>query len=328
MMDATSHRRVRLFALIAAGAIQASACGTQPAATNKSSSAPPHVQAGITLARATKVVRSYMTREFKANLTWDVAVQSELEAPPQLYIDDLSWLLAKAAGQTPAPTPKNLASLPLRLFVPPGANFFAAYINRTYMVFVQQGKQYVQTYSPNTYQGSPVAQVQLNKQGYATFIAPSGYGKLKLTPMQVAARYAADLQTGSEGKPVTDTTFAPGPDTSQAFVKFVVQSPNETTATSVKALADPVYAFALKGRGALVFCCVEADRTYTAAKGQHFAVVKGASDGLAGVMPAGNYTQVTYQGEITLAAIVPPAGSSAKVQVVGADYGPIKITGK
>ncbi len=78
------------------------------------------MRAGITPAQATKVVRSYMTREFKANLTWDVAVQSELEAAPHLYIDDLSWLLAKAAGQTPAPTPKNLASLPLRLFVPPG----------------------------------------------------------------------------------------------------------------------------------------------------------------------------------------------------------------
>ncbi|MDA8193452.1 MAG: hypothetical protein M0Z53_05590 [Thermaerobacter sp.] len=317
-------RRVGVAVLIVVGLL-AAGCGTQPTAAKQPASQA--LQSGITIAQATKIVRSYMAQEFKARASWDVAIQNMLEAPPQVYIDDETWIIDKAAGKTPGAPPANLASLPLQVFVPRGANFFAAYINDTYMLFQQEGKGYLQTYSPLSYQGAPVPKVQLDKQGYATFVLPSGYAKLKLTPEQMAAQYAADLETGSQGKAVADSTFSPGPLTSQAFSTLLIHQAGETDTLTAKAMADTPYAFALKGGGALVFCVVAADETHVANPGSHFIIQKGGSDGLAGVMPTGTYTVIASQGEITLAAIVPPAGSSARVQVIGGDYGPIYITG-
>ncbi len=326
MMYAVSTWRRAALVLVAI-AVVAAGCGSlsHVAAAKKPAQPTP---SGLTIAHAKEIVRSYMTQEFKANLTWNVSVQQKLEAPPQVYIDDENWLLNKAAGKTAPPAPKNLASAPLEIFLPRGGNFFAAFIDNAYMIFQQEGKAYVQTYSPLTYRGAPVPDVALDKQGYATFILPSNYGKLKLTPTQLAQRYAADLETGSQGKTVADQTFAPAPTTTQTFSGLLYRRPGETASLTAKPLGDTPYAFALKGGGALVFCCVEADETHIAAPGTHYVVQKGASDGLAGVMPVGNYSKIESQGEITLAAIVPPAGSQAKVQVIAADYGPINITGQ
>ncbi len=309
-------------------ALAGAGCGAPSSAPSPASKASTHYPPGITPAQATAIVHQYMKKEWAAEATWNTTGQDAIEVPPQSMIDDMSWIAAKNTHQTP-PTPPR-PNLPATVWVPHAAWFFAAYTNGTYMLFVKDPQGWMQAYSPSPYARAPSPQVSLDSHGYATALSPAQYGELKWTPNELAARYAADINSAAQGGTVpADPAFQDGPLTTTIFRSYTTfkTNPIKNASFSFRANPDPLYvcAIALKNGGALAFITVSTQFKEHAAPGDVFRVQPDGSESSA-IIPAGQYTYIAMETLQDMAVLIPPKGSAGGAQVIADSSGGVNYT--
>lgn len=328
-MDIPGCRTRSLCALLITVSVIAAGCGSSPPNRSSANGQTKHVPPGITPAQAVAIVRTYFRKEDAAEKTWSQAQQNQIEMPPQSQIDDMGWSDAKNLHESP---PKKLPSpnLPVIVWVPRGAQDFAALANRVYMLFINQAGHWQQASSPSEYSGAPTADVARDSAGYAIQLTPADYGSLRFSPAQVVARFVADLNASvKSGVGVKDAAFANGPLTSGNFTTFAtMDKPHMYEINSMTAAPAPQYvtaAFRLKNGGALAFITVAT--TYVA-RGAHggSVLVSPKETSLAGIIQPGRYQMLKIQALMDLTVVIPPKGSSAGVEVLGESYGGVNYT--
>jgi hypothetical protein len=280
---------------------------------------------GLTCAQAVRIVRRYLAGEAAAEATWNVADQNTLEMPPQSIIDDATWNSDSAANVTPT-SGGNGARYAVSVMVPADARVFEALSDGVYMVFRQRHGRWYQMYSPVASFFAPVLVPVVDGSGHTLVLSASQYSRLKLTPSEAADRYAADLQSAVQGVDGGDSAFTPGPFTSAVMSSLAAQrSPGAQVEANGSPAPYPVYAFALKGGGALVFLAVELVTTTVAPPGHIFLIAPDSFQ--SGLIPPGVYVSVTSTSYYDLAIVDPPAGSSRRLQVVGSSSGTVSDVG-
>lgn len=297
--------------LLAAGCSQV---GAKPA---------PKAPSNLTPKEAVAAVRQYARGEWKAMTTWSTAGQNRLEIPPESTIDDASWAYNRAARVATEKPPANLNQIPVSVIVPPHAPVFEALTNHVYMVFVAKNGRYMQAYSPGQVAGTPVPKPATLAGGYGRLLTGASLRRLPMSPQAVAARYASDLSESANGVPPADPEFAPGGGTKSFWANLAAQN---FTSGHAQVAPYPMYAFALKGGGALVFFTVKLVTTSTAPSGQALTVSR--HSGYSAFIRPGSYASLTTTDLMTVAAVLPsPQHPHAPVAIVGLTDGVIAVSG-
>ncbi len=283
----------------------------------------PKASSTLTPTGAVAVVRQYARSEWKAMTTWNTAGQNQIEIPPESTIDDATWAYNRAARTPTQKPPANLNQIPVSVIVPPHEGVFEALTNHVYMVFVQKNGRFMQAYSPGQVSGTTAPTPATFAGGYGRLLTGSALQKLPRSPEAVASRYASDISEAANGVPPTDPMFAAGGATKSFWANLAAQN---FTSGSASVAHYPMYAFALKGGGALVFFAVKVVTTSTAPTGN--ALTVSPHSGYSAFIHPGSYASLTTTDLLTVAAILPsPGNPHAAITIVGMTDGVIGVSG-
>ncbi len=327
-MPATGRRR-RALALLAGVVVVAVAAGIGVATRGGGPS-----DTTVTPTQAIQVVKGYDRAETIATQRLSIAAQDAVEMPPEAVIDDASFAALHAQGQhTSAPARQTLVRIVAYVPVQRGDSAsFAAFVSSRVaghpgailMVFHRTGRtgRWRQSMSPAyAGAGSPPA-VALGPGGYARALDRQAQVRhLRFTTAAVAADYAGLLELAVRGdRLVSGDPFAAGPFTSQLAASDrqaaaqVAGGGGSASGTAIPA-TYPTLTLPLRGGGALALFTVSARQTFSAAGG--LALQQAANrTPWSPLVPPGSYRQIGMTSLMTVAALVPPRGSSRPVQVV------------
>lgn len=325
-MDPARRRRGPALALIGAIIVLAIV------AVMLTSGAAPHSR--VTPAAALQVVRAYDRAETLATLQLSIPAQDAVETAPESIIDDAAFAALHAQGQRrSAPQPQS--DVHIQIYVPVqhrGVESFAAYVSSRVqgrrgailMVFRRDGPHRVwrQSLSPAFPGAGTAPPVAIGPGGYARRLDGAAQARaLRLSAATVAADYAGLLELAVRGDRLQGgDPFAPGAFTSRlaASDRQTVQQLAATGATAGGTALPAPYpelTLALRGGGALVLFTVAARQAFTAPPGGSLQQAASRSPWTPLVAP-GSYRSIATTSLMTVAALVPPAGSSRRVDVI------------
>jgi len=325
-MNGGRSRRPRLLLLLTAIAVVVAAAVATGVEGSPSSAVSP--------VQAQRVVRAYDRAETLATLRLSAPAQDAVEVPPESIIDDATFAALHDQGQRrSAPAPQT--DVRITVYVPVqhrGAETFAAYVSSRVhgqpgailMVFrrTRAGGRWRQSMSPAYPGAGSPPPVAVGAGGYVQSLGPSTQARrLRLTAGTVAADYAGLLELAGRGdRLASGNPFAAGAYTSRLAAsdrQVVAQLTGAGGTVTGTALPAPYSGLTLRlrGGGGLVLFTVSVRQSFAARAGLSLRQAANRTP-WSPLLAPGSYRQVSTTTLMTVAAVVPPAGSASPVRVV------------
>ncbi|MBX6766240.1 MAG: hypothetical protein IRY90_03650 [Actinomadura rubrobrunea] len=278
----------------------------------------------LTKDEARRVLTRYADAANRAGQRLDGAALAAVETEPQLSMDRAAFKLGRAARQPFLPVkfvksafyiprmdgyPRWFAVDATTSATPPGDT--KPRQTRHALVFTKAGPK-----APWLLAASPppgddeLSSVRLDKDGYATTVAPSASG-LAVAPSAVGAAHAALLTEGPRAPGAS--VLAPGPQTTQSYdalqqVRAGLRKNGVTLRSRFVPDSSPVYALRTKDGGALVWYVLRQHESYRSPRRGKLAVT-GDLTGLAPAKAARTRLDTTVL--VQYLATVPAKGHAA-----------------
>lgn len=274
----------------------------------------------------------------KANASLDRSLQDSIETSPAREIDDAVFAQLKAAGKASSPGPGAIREA--STYVPrqtsyPG--YFLAFVKTApsgpglpanSWLWLYEKSEEDEPWKFAMYVALPpdyaAPDIVVDADGFAEMVSKENGEALKLAPSRLPrelAGYLSGFETGPES-----SIFAPGTHTTQyaQSVKALTERQSTqqiTTSVEVEAGEFPVQAFRTRDGGALAMFSLKVATTYAAAPGQTLRPTRGSE----GLLEQGEYASIQHNAVNMVAAVVPPEGPDAQVQIVASAGGTVSF---
>ena len=285
---------------------------------------------------ARKIVEDLNAGSDKANETIDDTLQNSIETSPARDIDDAFFKRLRALGRTTASgAARQLQDV--TVYVPKQTTYPARFMSYVKLALVDNPgetptsrlRMYEKEDADEPWKLAmyvtvppefPAPDVPLDADGFAETVSQDDAESFKLDPFRVPEELSSYLSSYATG---TDSSiFGPGRFTTELAQSYKANADEDaalqiTTSTEVRPGELDVLAFKTRDGGAIALFHTEAVTKYAAAPGKSLSPTTGSE----GLLPSGTYDTIERTVSHMNAAVIPPAGAEAPVQIVGSTSG-------